>query len=416
MSILSKKIVSNSAWMMLEKIISMFGLIFVMSYVAKYIGPANFGKIALATTIFTFVQTLTWFGNQEILFKRVSKNISSGLKFLYSTQNLRKIIFILLSLPILGWLYFYTDSLTFIFGIATAIATFILVQDIFIVYNNATLQSHINTIVNIMGLSIAFLCRYLIILLELPAKYLAIPIIFVTLIPFLTKKYYFNKSDKTIYFKVNKYSRYYFSAGGALVISTLSVSLYTQATSLMLTYLTSTYELGLYSVAATIGISWSFVNQAIITSVLSKIFKEKDNNTAYLMFAQLNYIIIFISISACIGFIFLGKFIINFLYGSAYLASYPLLIVMAIAGLFSSLGTISSRLILREEGYSYISKKTLLVATCSLPISYTFIHFFGLMGAAYSIATIEFLSATIFNYFYKNSIILKVHLWPFYKF
>jgi len=56
MSILSKKIVSNSLWMMLEKIISMFGLIFVMSYVAKYIGPDNFGKIALATTIFTFVR------------------------------------------------------------------------------------------------------------------------------------------------------------------------------------------------------------------------------------------------------------------------------------------------------------------------------------------------------------------------
>lgn len=140
MSILSKKIVSNSLWMMLEKILSMFGLIFVMSYVAKYIGPTNFGKIALATTIFAFVQTLTWFGNQEILFKRVSKNTYSGLKFLYSTQHLRKIIFTLLSLPILGWLYFYTDSLTFIFGIATAIATFILVQDIFVIYNLCTRQ------------------------------------------------------------------------------------------------------------------------------------------------------------------------------------------------------------------------------------------------------------------------------------
>lgn len=76
MSLLSKKIISNSFWMMFEKLIGIFGLIFVTSYVAKYIGPENFGKIALATTVFTFVQTLTWFGNQEILFKRVSKNNS----------------------------------------------------------------------------------------------------------------------------------------------------------------------------------------------------------------------------------------------------------------------------------------------------------------------------------------------------
>ncbi len=89
MGIFSRKIVSNSLWMMLEKFIGIFGVIFVMSYVAKYVGPENFGKIALATTLFTFVQTLTWFGNQEILFKRVSRNKNAGLQYLSSTQNIR---------------------------------------------------------------------------------------------------------------------------------------------------------------------------------------------------------------------------------------------------------------------------------------------------------------------------------------
>jgi O-antigen/teichoic acid export membrane protein len=416
MSILSKKIVSNSLWMMLEKIISMFGLIFVMSYVAKYIGPDNFGKIALATTIFTFVQTLTWFGNQEILFKRVSKNIVSGLKFLNSTQNLRKIIFSTLSLPVLAWLYIYTDQLTFIFGIATALATFFLVQDIFVIYNNAVLKSYINTIVNIAGLVIAFAVRYFIVLLELPAEYLAIPIILVTLIPYLAKRYYFNVADHAPSIASKAYLKYYFYAGGSLVISTLSVSLYTQITSLALVFLESTYELGLYSVAATIGISWSFVNQAIITSVLTKIFKEKNNNSAYLMFSYLNYVVISISILAIIGFVFLGKFLILFLYGEEYSNSYPLLIILSISALFSGLGTIASRTILRENGYKYIAKKSLTIAILSIPISFLYIKYFGLIGAAYSIVTIEFLSATFLNYFYKNGLILKIHLWPFYRF
>lgn len=416
MSILSKKIVSNSLWMMLEKIISMFGLIFVMSYVAKYIGPDNFGKIALATTIFTFVQTLTWFGNQEILFKRVSKNIVSGLKFLNSTQNLRKIIFSTLSLPVLAWLYIYTDQLTFIFGIATALATFILIQDIFVIYNNAVLKSYINTIVNVVGLAIAFAVRYFIVLFELPAEYLAIPIVLVTLLPYIAKRYYFNLADHAPAITSKAYLKYYFYAGGSLVISTLSVSLYTQITSLALVFLESTYELGLYSVATSIGISWSFINQAIITSALTKIFKEKDNNSAYLMFSYLNYVIISISILAIIGFIFLGKFLIFFLYGEEYSASYPLLIILSISALFSGLGTISSRIILRENGYKYIAKKSLTIAILSIPISYIYIKYFGLIGAAYSIATIEFLSATLLNYLYKNGLILKIHLWPFYKF
>lgn len=415
MSILSKKILSNSLWMMLEKIISMFGLIFVMSYVAKYIGPTNFGKIALATTIFTFVQTLTWFGNQEILFKRVSKNIVSGLKFLNSTQNLRKIIFSTLSLPVLAWLYIYTDQLTFIFGIATALATFFLVQDIFVIYNNAVLKSYINTIVNIAGLVIAFAVRYLIVLFELPAEYLAIPIVLVTLIPYVAKRYYFNLADHAPRIRSATYSKYYLYAGSALVLSTLSIALYVQITNLMLVHLTSTYELGLYAVASSIGMAWGFVNQSLITSVMTKIYKEKNDNVAYRMFAKLNLLIIIVSSVAILGFALLGHWIINLLYGNAYLPAVPLLVVMAFAGMFSGLGTAAARLIIREEGYSYISKKMLCMAICSVPIAYLCIQYFGLMGAAYGIALIELLSATLFNYFYKNGIIFKVHFWFLYR-
>lgn len=415
MSILSKKILSNSLWMMLEKIISMFGLIFVMSYVAKYIGPTNFGKIALATTIFTFVQTLTWFGNQEILFKRVSKNPFSGLKFLNSTQNLRKVLFSILSIPILSWLYIYTDQLTFIFGIATALATFILIQDIFVIYNNAVLKSYINTIVNVMGLAIAFAVRYLIVFFELSPEYLAIPIVLVTLIPYLFKRYYFNLNDRTPRIHASAYSKYYVYAGSALVLSTLSIALYVQITNLMLVHLTSTYELGLYAVASSIGMAWGFVNQSLITSVMTKIYKEKNDAVAYGMFAKLNLLIITISSGAIIGFAVLGHWIISLLYGQAYLPAVPLLIVMACAGMFSGLGTAAARLIIREEGYSYISKKMLCMAICSVPISYFCIKYFGLMGAAYSIALIELLSATLFNYFYKDGIIFKVHFFPFFK-
>lgn len=415
MSILSKKILSNSLWMMLEKIISMFGLIFVMSYVAKYIGPTNFGKIALCTTIFSFIQLLTWFGNQEILFKRVSKNPISGLKFLNSTQNLRKLLFSLFSLPVLAWLFIYTDQLTFIFGIATTIATFFLIQDIFVIYNNAILKSYINTIANIAGLVIAFTVRYFIALLELPAEYLAIPIVLVTLIPYLAKRYYFNAGDHAPRILSKSYSKYYFHAGSALVLSSLSVALYVQITNLMLVHLASTYELGLYTVASNIGMAWGFVNQSLITSVMTKVYKEKNNSIAYSMFAKLNLLIVAISSCVVMGFVVLGHWVISLLYGNAYLATVPLLVVMAFAGMFSGLGTSAARLIIREEGYSYISKKMLCMAVCSVPISYFCIKYFGLMGAAYSITLIELLSATLFNYFYKNGIIFKVHFWFFYR-
>lgn len=415
MSILSKKIISNSLWMMLEKCISIFGLIFVTSYVAKYIGPSNFGKIALAATLFGFVQTLTWFGNQEILFKRVSKNPNSGLKYLFGTQNLRKILFLMYSLPILIGLYLYSDQLTLIFALATALAAYFITQDIFAIYNNAILASYINAIVNMIGLGFALLIRYLIVLFEMNYAYLAIPIVMTALIPFLLKKYIFNKSQKLKPANFKHYRKYYFGAGSALVLSTLAVTLYTQITSLMLVALTSTRELGIYAVAVTLGMSWAFINTSIITSVLSKIYREKSNYQSYVMIAKLNAVIILISSVVVTMLAISGQWIVNLLYGNAYQEAYELIVILGLATLCSGLGTISARFLVKEESYRYISRKMMCVAISALPISYIMIYFFGLKGAAYSVLIIELLSLTFFNYFYKNGLIFKIHFFPFFK-
>ncbi|MGE6330875.1 oligosaccharide flippase family protein [Psychrobacter pacificensis] len=414
MSLLNKKIISNSFWMMFEKLIGIFGLIFVTSYVAKYIGPDNFGKIALATTVFTFVQTLTWFGNQEILFKRVSKNSSLGLQYLYSTQRVRKLLFSILSIPIIAFFYFYSDQLTLIFSIATAISVYFVTQDIYAIYNNAILTSYINAIVNMIGLCLALFIRYIIVYFEWDVQFLAIPIVLVSLVPYLLKKHLFNKKNVAREVKNKAYTKYYFFAGSALVISTLSISLYTQVNSLFLAAFSSTYNLGLYAAAVPLGMAWSFVNSAIITSVLSKIYQEKDPYKSYVMVAQLNLIIIIISLLVIITLAITGKWIITKLYGYDYLASYELLAVLAFATMFSGLGTITARLMVKEESYSYISRKMLFVALLSVPISFFMIKLYGIKGAAYSVLLIEFLSATLFNYFYKNGLILRIHFFPFF--
>lgn len=415
MGIFSGKIVSNSLWMMLEKVISIFGLIFVTSYVAKYIGPTNFGKIALATTLFTFVQTLTWFGNQEILFKRVSKNHQSGLNYLSNTQKIRFYLFLLMSLPILLALYIFTDLLTLVFGIATAFATYFITQDIYAVYNNAVLHSYINAIVNMVGLSIALVVRYVIVLFEMEYAYLSIPIVLVTLIPYLLKRYWFNRSLKTPILNRQKYRKYYFLAGGSLVISSLAVSFYTQITSLMLAKLTSLKDLGIYAVAVTLGTAWSFINFAVITSVLSKIYREKDHYASYVMVAKLNLVILAVSLSVVAVLGLFGQWIIETLYGAAYQDAYKLLIILALSTMLSGLGTIAARLMVKEESYTYISKKMLFVALSALPISYGMIYAYGLIGAAYSVFIIELLSLTVFNYFYKDGLIFKIHFFPFFK-
>ena len=68
---LKNKVFVNSVWMMSEKLISIFGLIFVTSFVAKYIGPENFGKLTFASSIFLLFKRLQCLDRKILFFKNL---------------------------------------------------------------------------------------------------------------------------------------------------------------------------------------------------------------------------------------------------------------------------------------------------------------------------------------------------------
>lgn len=404
---------SNAFWMMAEKLVSIIGLVFVNSYMAKYIGPTDFGKITFATTIFTFVQAMAWFGGQNILFKRMSEKRKSGIALALHTQKQRRVIFALSSLIALFYLFFFTDTLTFVFGVANCIATYYIVMDVFAVYNNTQLISRINALTNGAGLCIAYIFRFLISYLELPVYTFSIPIILIPAIPYVIRFiYFYNTVEDTsvLKSKTKKYNKYLISAGGSLLLSTLSIVVYTQVSNIFLAKVTSYSNLGIYNVALTLGSAYSFISVALITSFFSKIYQEKDFEKMSRLLTSINRIVIVITIFILFGFYFLGPYIISMLYGSAYKMAVELVPIIILATMFSSLGAICYRFIIKYSGYKYLSYKMMLTGLLSIPFSYVMINRYDVFGAAYCFLVVEVLSCTLLNYFFRSGMILRIHL------
>lgn len=403
---------SNAIWIMLEKSVNIIGLIYINSLMAKYIGPENFGKINISTSIFIFVQTLSWFGGQNIIFKRMSENTKSGIAMAIHTQNLRRIFFLASSGSVLIYLYFFTDLIVFLFGLANCIATYYIVMDFFSIYNNTQLKSKINTITNVIGLSLALLIRYYIAHFKMPVHYFTIPIIIIPLIPYIMRFIYFKYTTKI---KENSkvagiYNRHMLYAGGALILSSLSADIYTQISSIFLTKIMSYSYLGIYSVALTIGGAWSFIVLSLVTSFFSKIYSEKNEITVEKLLIKINRIVILLSLIALGGFYLFGGYFIHLLYGDNYMDSVNIIPIIIIGTMFSSLGTICYRYMIKESGYSYLAKKMILCCILTIPLSWLMISSFGINGAAYCFLTVEILSCTLLNYFFRNKTIIKMHL------
>jgi len=397
---------------MLEKSVNIIGLIYINSLMAKYIGPDNFGKINIATSVFLFVQTLAWFGGQSIIFKRMSENARSGVALAMRTQNQRRFFFLLSSGAVLLYLYFFTDQLVFLFGVANCIATYFIVMDFFSIYNNTQLKSKINTLTNVAGLSVALLIRFCITHFKLPVYTFTIPIVVIPLLPYLMRLVYFHYTTQI---KASSrgggvYNRYMLSTGGALILSSLSADIYTQISGIFLANILSYADLGIYSVALTLGGAWSFVVLALITSFFSKIYGEKEPLTIEKLLIKINRIVILFSLIALGGFWLLGEWVIHLLYGDQYLAAVTITPIIIVGTMFSSLGTICYRYMIKESGYGYLAKKMFLCCLLTVPLSWLMIHAFGIKGAAYCFLAVELLSCTFLNYFFRDKTIFKMHL------
>ena len=406
---MSKKIFSNSLWMMSEKLVSIFGLIFVTSFVAKYIGPENFGKLTFASSIFAIIQTIAMFGSENIIFQKTAKDRRFGEYIIDSTKIIRDFMYVSLSLLTLVYIYFFADQLTFIFSVATSIAIYFAVHDVYIIYFNAILQSKINAYCNIFALMISLLVRYCIAKFQLAVELLSVPIILITIVPFFIRKYLFNKVKlEKVYVtkeRVNRYRKFMLGIGRKLIFYSLSVAVFTKTSQLFLG-LKSQYDLGIYTVAMTLGNSFYFVLVAIISSDFTQIYIEKDFEQSQKMVAKLSVMIVAICLAVMAFFAVTGHYIVQWLYGAEYVSVDEILLFTVVVTLFSGLSTVAEKYLLKFNAYDYLKKKTLYLVAFNLVLTALFVHLWGLKGAIIAILITEIMSYTVFNYFYREGMIL----------
>lgn len=395
--------------MIAEKIFSIFGVIFVTAFVAKYIGPENFGKLAFATSIFAILQTFSMYGSENIIFQKTSQNKLIGQKIIKSTAIIRNIFYLTISLFIILYTFFFLDRLTFIFSLATCISIYFALHDVYTIYFNATLQAKLNTICNVTGLIVSLAIRFLIPLFNLSPEWLALPIILVTLIPYIIRKLIFKKQEIKQRINTIKYRKYMINIGNKLVLYSLSVAIFTKTSQIFLG-LFSKYELGLFSVAMTLGTSFYFIFNALITSIMTKIYQEKDSNKNNNTVTQMYLVIIILSIIILLIFNYSGEYIINVLYGSEYASVTKILPLMVMVTMFSGLNTIAERYLYKFNAYDFLKKKTFALTIFNIFCAYILIYHYKIYGAVMSMLITEITSFTILNYFHEKKVILTTQL------
>lgn len=411
----SSREVKNTIWLLSEKLISIFGLLFVTSFVAKFIGPEDFGKLNFSIYCFTIIQTFAVWGSDTIGIKKICKNESLGVSFLKGFMAFKYFIFIVFSLPLLCYFYYFSDRLTFVYCLAVAISTLFSIADYFYIYNEARLNSLYNVISNVIGLFFSILCRYFVAYYKMDPEYLSVSIVVSGVIPFIIRMLIFYSgvpsqllSKYKVKTNIVHHVNFGIRSGFGLLISSVSIMIYVNSSRLILSYTDSLRVLGIYSVAITLGTMWGFVNNALVVSFTPQLYSSDDSDKKDLL-KRIYFYLLLVMLGYLSFFGIVGHYIIEELYGGDYISAYKVSFILILSTTLSALGMVTSRYIISFNGYSYLAKKSLYIAAFGLITGFLFIKLWGMYGAAYNTLLIELLSLTFFNYFFKCGVIFRFH-------
>lgn len=398
---------ANTAWLMGEKILRMFMGLFVGIWVARYLGPDQFGLLSYAQSfvfLFTAIATL---GLDSIVVRELVKD-DSQRQALLGTSFTLKLIGSLCILPLL-WVGVqftsndsYTNLLIFIIASGTIFQSFNVID----FYYQSTVMSKYVAFANTISLAVSSIIKIVLIFNHASLLAFALVGVFDAMILALGFIYFYTQKTQ------HSLKHWRFDGGLAkrlltdswpLILSSIMISFYIKIDQVMIKEMLDSNAVGQYAAAVRISEAWYFIPMAIGSSMFPAIINAKkvSEKLYYQRLQNLYLLMISLAVFIALPVSLLSNRIIDVLYGSAYLLSGQILIIHIWAGLFVGVGIISSKWMISEGLQAYSMINTMIGTFMNIVLNYILINKIGVLGAALSTVITYAFASYLLQFFFK---------------
>ena len=171
-----------------------------------------------------------------------------------------------------------------------------------------------------------------------------------------------------------------------LILSGIAISLYMRIDQIMIKEMLGEREVGLYSAAVRLSEAWYFVPVIVTTSLFPAILNAKKLNLKLYneRLQRLYIIMIYSAVGVALPVAFLAKSIVVTLYGIHYQDAGLVLAIHIWAGIFVALGVVNGSWFLAENLQKLATLNTLIGAAVNVILNYLLIPIYGIAGAAFA--------------------------------
>lgn len=385
------KYFKNTSWLLFEKGLRILSVIFIGAWVARYLGPDNFGVFTYSNSIVAMFMPIAMMGLNDIIIKELVKNGDKnqhnqilGTSFIIKLSS-GVIAFILVLISIL---LFQNNSQTIYLILIFSLHLIIQSFDVFDLHFQSQVKSKFAVYARLIALIISNIIKIILIVTDSELIWFAGVVIFEFFITNIMYGYYYNLINQSILkWRFNmELAKKYLSSSWPLFLSGLMYVFYIRIDQIMVKEILGNKSAGIYAVAISLSEVWYFVPQIIASSLFPAILqsKLKSKNLYTKRLTHLYFILFWIAIIIALGMTLFGDFIISQLYGESYRESFTILNIYIWSNVFFFFTTVSSKWLISENLYLYSFYRNAIGAAVNIILNFILLNTLGLIGAAIS--------------------------------
>ena len=391
---------NNTSWLIIEKCIRIIEAFVIGIWVARYLGPQEFGILSYSLSFVFLFTAFAALGLDQIVVRELVKDHNKRDVILGTTLGLKFIGFLFMLILLITSLQFTNNSkITNVIILIIAISIFFKSFNGIDLYFQSKIQSKYIAITNIIVILICGIIKA--ILIFNAAELINFAYVFIVETFLLSSGYilcykYNKQLIQKWQFKFTV-AKELLSKSWPLIIGGVAAAIYMKIDQVMIKEIMNERSVGLYSAADKLCSVWLIITVAITQSVFPFMVESRkiDRNLFLNKLQKLYDVLIKVAISASLIYTFFANKIMVFLFGIDYIDASEILIVYIWSSVFVFLSNGSWCYYLNENLEKFASIRLVIGAVLNIILNLYFITVYGLLGAAYA----TLISYSISGYF-----------------
>lgn len=408
-------VVLNIIWLSFDKVLKLVIGLVVGVWVARYLGPTQWGKLNYISAFVAILMTVAKLGMDGFLTKEILQHPNSKNEILGTSFFIR--VFLLPFLFLFVLVYFYVENFEqdyyWLFAFLS-LNVVIVPLDLIDLEFQSRLQSKLTIISKNIAYVLGAVVRLYLILNKESLIWFAAAMGIEAALSYIFLLVVYQKNDNILKWKFSKTMAVsLLKEGWPFILASLAVILYIRLDQIMIGNMVGEEELGLFSSAIKISDIFIFLPMAVSSSFLpSLVSAKKRGQEAFVQRIQflINWMMR-ISLVLSLGITLFSDQIIQVLFGTEFIAAGRILSVHIWALVPTFLGVATTQYLVVESLQRYSLYRTVLGLVTNLALNVYLIPKYGALGAAIA-TTISQSVAAIFSglLFKQTRILFKMQL------